>query len=141
MYYTNPEGNITFGTKLFTLLTSSVTSHSVLYLQIPASFKLYMHNNVKVLLPTVYTLLSLFTAHGTFIGKMRLEAHKPTQVPLDSILSFGASTRTYILRERPAVILPLISEGIEDEDGEGGTLLGLPELDNDVDVSQLSCQS
>lgn len=66
---------------------------------------------------------------------MRLEAHKPTQVPLDSILSFGASTRTYILRERPTVILPLISEGMEDEDGEGGTLLGLPELDNDVDVS------
>lgn len=66
---------------------------------------------------------------------MRLEPHKPTQVPLDSTLSFGASTRTYILRERPTVILPLIGEGMDSEDGEGGTLLGLPELDNDVDVS------
>ncbi len=69
---------------------------------------------------------------------MRLEGHKPTQVPLDSTLSFGASTRTYTLRERPTVVLPLI--GIEeDEEGmEGGTLLGLPELDNDLDVSVFS---
>lgn len=65
---------------------------------------------------------------------MRLEAHKPTQVPIDSTLSFGASTRTYILRERPTVVLPFITDGPENEDGEGGTLLGLSELDNDVDV-------
>lgn len=66
---------------------------------------------------------------------MRLEAHKPTQVPIDSTLSFGASTRTYILRERPPVVLPLISENEGEEEGnEGGTLLGLPELDNDLDV-------
>lgn len=65
---------------------------------------------------------------------MRLERQKPTQVPLDSTLSFGASTRTYILRERPPVVLPLIGAEEDDEGTEGGTLLGLPELDNDLDV-------
>lgn len=79
---------------------------------------------------------SPFVAHGTFIGKMRLEGHKPTQVPLDSTLSFGASTRTYILRERPPVVLPLIGTEEDEEGTEGGTLLGLPELDNDLDVSR-----
>ncbi len=68
---------------------------------------------------------------------MRLEAHKPTQVPLDSTLSFGASTRTYVLRERPPVVLPLITSEGDEEGVEGGTLLGLPELDNDLDVSEV----
>ncbi|KAF8569264.1 hypothetical protein P879_02407 [Paragonimus westermani] len=46
-------------------------------------------------------LIDLGSAHGTFIGKIRLEAHKPQQVPLDSELHFGASTRVYVIRERP----------------------------------------
>ena len=38
---------------------------------------------------------------GTFIGNIRIEGHKPTQMPKDSKFRFGASTRTYVLRERP----------------------------------------
>ena len=37
-------------------------------------------------------------AHGTFVGTLRLEPFKPTQIPVDTTLSFGASTRTYTLR-------------------------------------------
>ena len=44
----------------------------------------------------------LRTAHGTFIGSLRLESKKPQQVFIESELKFGASTRTYIIRERPA---------------------------------------
>lgn len=40
----------------------------------------------------------LLTAHGTFVGSLRLEALKPTQIPIDTTISFGASTRTYTLR-------------------------------------------
>ncbi|RMZ97639.1 nuclear inhibitor of phosphatase 1 [Brachionus plicatilis] len=46
-------------------------------------------------------LVDLNSTHGTFIGSLRLEANKPQQVFLDSELKFGASTRTYIIRERP----------------------------------------
>lgn len=79
----------------------------------------------------------IHVAHGTFIGSTRLEPHKPTQLPLDTTISFGASTRSYTLRERPQAIVSLMSEGDGDggEVGEGGALLGLPDLDNEVDVS------
>jgi len=79
-------------------------------------------------------------AHGTFVGTMRLEARKPTQLPLDTTISFGASTRSYTLRERPQVSLNMAidNEGSMLEEGEGGTLLGLQDLDNEIDVS--SCR-
>lgn len=38
---------------------------------------------------TVFVLL----AHGTFIGTLRLEPHKPTQLQINSMFHFGASTR------------------------------------------------
>ena len=40
-------------------------------------------------------------AHGTFIGSTRLEGNKPQQVFADNEIKFGASTRTYVIRERP----------------------------------------
>ncbi|KAF6024164.1 PPP1R8 [Bugula neritina] len=46
-------------------------------------------------------LIDLGSTHGTWIGRMRLESKKPTQVPSDSEFHFGASTRRYIIRERP----------------------------------------
>lgn len=49
----------------------------------------------------VLQILIFFTKIGTFIGNIRLEGHKPMQMPVDSKFRFGASTRTYILRERP----------------------------------------
>jgi len=44
---------------------------------------------------------SIFKAHGTFIGSIKLDGNKPQQVFIDSELKFGASTRTYVIRERP----------------------------------------
>lgn len=67
-----------------------------------------------------------------------MEPYKPTQLPIDSGFHFGASTRNYIIRERPqAGIRPIIDE-IEKagEETEGG-LLGLPESETELDVSSL----
>lgn len=78
----------------------------------------------------------IFLAHGTFIGHIRLETRKPQQVPLDSEIHFGASTRVYIIRERPQ---PLGPGGLEDDGGKQmekeGNLLGLPESETELDVS------
>lgn len=46
-------------------------------------------------------IIDLGSAHGTFIGSIKLDPNKPQQVFIDSELKFGASTRTYIIRERP----------------------------------------
>lgn len=46
-------------------------------------------------------LIDLASVHGTFIGSLRLDAQKPTPLPVDSSFSFGASTRRYVIRERP----------------------------------------
>jgi len=79
-------------------------------------------------------LVDLGSTHGTFIGSLRLEGYKPTQLPIDSGFHFGASTRNYIIRERPQTgIRPIIDE-IEKagEEAEGG-LLGLPETETELD--------
>uniref|UniRef100_A0A183J193 FHA domain-containing protein n=1 Tax=Soboliphyme baturini TaxID=241478 RepID=A0A183J193_9BILA len=47
-------------------------------------------------------LVDLGSTHGTFIGTVRLEAYKPEQLLLDQVFHFGASSRRYILRERPS---------------------------------------
>lgn len=67
---------------------------------------------------------------------MRVEADKPTQLPIDSVFHFGASTRNYIIRERPQTGSRPIIEELEksSEDAEGG-LLGLPETETELDVS------
>ncbi|OQR79170.1 nuclear inhibitor of protein phosphatase 1-like [Tropilaelaps mercedesae] len=46
-------------------------------------------------------LVDLGSTHGTYIGSIRLESQRPTQLPVDAKFHFGASTRIYILRERP----------------------------------------
>ncbi|KAJ8386288.1 hypothetical protein AAFF_G00174840 [Aldrovandia affinis] len=43
-------------------------------------------------------LIDLNSTHGTFLGRIRLEPHKPQQVPIDSTMSFGASTRAHSTR-------------------------------------------
>ncbi|CAN8018491.1 unnamed protein product [Ixodes persulcatus] len=79
-------------------------------------------------------LVDIGSTHGTFIGTIRLEQHKPTQLPVDSRFHFGASTRTYILRERPQKISA--GQG-DDPDKTGdeveGGLLGLPETETELD--------
>uniref|UniRef100_A0A1B6DQE1 Nuclear inhibitor of protein phosphatase 1 n=1 Tax=Clastoptera arizonana TaxID=38151 RepID=A0A1B6DQE1_9HEMI len=73
-------------------------------------------------------------AHGTYIGSLRIESNKPTQLPIDSNFHFGASTRNYIIRERPQTGARPIIEELEkqSEEAEGG-LLGLPETETELD--------
>ncbi|XP_064163912.1 protein phosphatase 1, regulatory subunit 8b [Anguilla rostrata] len=73
-------------------------------------------------------------AHGTFLGHIRLEAHKPQQVPIDSTVSFGASTRAYTIREKPQSqpsSAPGDSKPGDDEELKG--LLGLPEEETELE--------
>ena len=83
------------------------------------------------------------STHGTYIGRIRLESRKPTQVHIDSTLSFGASTRTYIIRERPqgaggasgtgpGNAVAIDAAEINESELEGG-LLGLPETETELD--------
>lgn len=75
------------------------------------------------------------SAHGTYIGNIRLEGNKPTQLPVNSTFHFGASTRMYTLRERPQTAPKPVMEELErmTEDSDGG-LLGLPETETELDV-------
>lgn len=67
---------------------------------------------------------------------MRLEANKPTQLPIDSTFHFGASTRNYVIRERPqAGSRPIIDELEKTGEEMEGGLLGLPETEIELDVS------
>ncbi len=54
-------------------------------------------------------IYSFSSAHGTFIGRIRLEANTPTPLAIDTTFSFGASTRSYIIRERPQAGVPINS--------------------------------
>lgn len=86
-------------------------------------------------------------AHGTFIGNIRLESDKPTQLPVESVIHFGASTRTYTLREKPTLPSAMQvtlqgnneqsadKEENEENEGSAGGFLGLPESDTDLKVS------
>uniref|UniRef100_A0A8C3RZ86 Nuclear inhibitor of protein phosphatase 1 n=2 Tax=Chelydra serpentina TaxID=8475 RepID=A0A8C3RZ86_CHESE len=80
-------------------------------------------------------LIDLNSTHGTFLGHIRLEPHKPQQIPIDSTVSFGASTRAYTLREKPQT-LPSAVKGDEKmggDDEELKGLLGLPEEETELD--------
>lgn len=86
-------------------------------------------------------LFSYSSAHGTFIGTIRLEPQKPTQVQVDSVIRFGASSRSYVLREKPAIPNAGLKQAddsgkMEDDNEESskGGLLGLPESDTELDV-------
>ncbi|KAG5271438.1 hypothetical protein AALO_G00179750 [Alosa alosa] len=79
-------------------------------------------------------LIDLNSTHGTFLGHIRLEPHKPQQVPIDSTMSFGASTRFYTIREKPQSqpgAAPGDSKAGEDEELKG--LLGLPEEETELE--------
>lgn len=68
---------------------------------------------------------------------MRIESEKPTQLPVDSTFHFGASTRYYILRERPQTAPRSILEELEEEaksEHQDGGMLGLPESEMELDV-------
>lgn len=64
-----------------------------------------------------------------------MEAHKPQQIPIDSTISFGASTRTYTIREKPQTQGTAGSGDSkigDDEELKG--LLGLPEEETELEV-------
>ena len=115
-------------------------------------------------------LVDLGSTHGTYIGSVRLEGHKPTPLPMDryaytlqtptyshnhllmlftatsstitllklyirkrfhdfSVFHFGASTRNYVIRERPQTGARPVMEEIEKtsmtaEGDKGAALLG-----------------
>lgn len=80
-------------------------------------------------------MINFVTAHGTFIGTLRLEPHKPTQLQINSTFHFGASTRRYILRERPSAgQRNSIMEDLPMNETSDGALLGLPESQTELDV-------
>lgn len=96
-----------------------------------------MYNFVKHLLFIDLNVVFKSPAHGTYIGTMRIESEKPTQLPVDSTFHFGASTRYYILRERPQNAPRPILEELEEEAKSGhqdGGKLGLPESEMELDV-------
>ncbi|XP_013101895.1 nuclear inhibitor of protein phosphatase 1 [Stomoxys calcitrans] len=95
--------------------------------RVHAAFVYHKHLNIAY-------LVDLGSTHGTFIGKMRLEPHKPTQLHVNSIFHFGASTRNYILRERPSAgQRNNIMEDIPMSESSDGALLGLPESQTELD--------
>ncbi|KAF6197636.1 hypothetical protein GE061_008602 [Apolygus lucorum] len=81
-------------------------------------------------------LVDLGSTHGTFIGSLRLEANKPTQLPPNSSFHFGASTRHYIMRERPQGNTRNVIEQLERGENlsnTGAAMLGLTEATADLD--------
>lgn len=79
-------------------------------------------------------IIDLGSTHGTYIGHIRLDKKKPQAVPIDSELSFGASTRRYVIRERPQPKAPTTSNPNEEKgDDLEGSLLGLPETEGELD--------
>ncbi|KAK3612703.1 hypothetical protein CHS0354_042230 [Potamilus streckersoni] len=77
-------------------------------------------------------LIDLGSTHGTYIGHIRLESKKPQHVPIDSEIHFGASSRIYVIRERPQPLGPGADEKEKRED-QDGSLLGLPETETELD--------
>lgn len=90
-------------------------------------------------------------AHGTFIGRILLEGHKPQPVHIDSEIHFGESSRLYIIRERPqahgnklhhmfgsnANILHSNSDAggdHNDENKDGNSSFSIPESEIELDV-------
>ncbi|XP_077991338.1 nuclear inhibitor of protein phosphatase 1-like [Glandiceps talaboti] len=83
-------------------------------------------------------LMDLGSTHGTYLGSIRLESNKPQQVPVDSTLRFGASTRSYVVREKPQTVSSSMKADKEEkenkeEDELHGGLLGLPEEETELD--------
>ncbi|KAF7708699.1 protein phosphatase 1, regulatory subunit 8b [Silurus meridionalis] len=78
-------------------------------------------------------LIDLNSTHGTFLGHIRLEPHKPQQVPIDSTMSFGASTRVYTIREKPQSQANVSAGDKTGDDEELKGLLGLPEEETELE--------
>jgi len=87
-------------------------------------------------------LIDLGSTHGTFLGKVQLDPHRPMQLAIDDIFCFGASTRSWVLRQKPNVPsnmadtslnISISSETSTENDTSSLSLLGLPEAENELD--------
>lgn len=80
-------------------------------------------------------LVDLGSTHGTFIGSLRLEANKPTQLPPNASFHFGASTRDYVMRERPQGNTRNVIDQLErgEATSQGAAMLGLTETTAELD--------
>jgi nuclear inhibitor of protein phosphatase 1 len=87
-------------------------------------------------------LLDLGSTHGTFLGNVQLECERPMQLAIDDTFSFGASTRSWVLRQKPNVQTNLgdtslnsstVSDAGGVENDSNLSLLGLPEAENELD--------
>eukprot|EP00111_Clytia_hemisphaerica_P011018 TCONS_00032297-protein len=85
-------------------------------------------------------LVDLGSTHGTFMGSIKVEANKPMQLPLDESFHFGASTRTWSLREKPNIPNSALDMSLNtstntennENDVSSVSLLGLPEAENEL---------
>ncbi|TRY93674.1 hypothetical protein DNTS_001123 [Danionella cerebrum] len=85
-------------------------------------------------------LIDLNSTHGTFLGHIRLEPNKPQQVPIDSTVSFGASTRVYTIREKPQTQTGGgVTDGKIGDEEELKGLLGLPQEETELEVNDDYC--
>ena len=139
MYYNTKAINIRNNNIFYDKSQDTIYSLKANVHQVYSSLKNYTGIHVyffrvKYIVMYIFFLL----AHGTHIGHIRLESRKPQQVPIDSEIHFGASTRLYIIRERPQAITGQISDDNDNrrEDLEGG-LLGLPETETELDVNSI----
>ncbi len=81
-----------------------------------------------------------YLAHGTFIGSLRLDPNKPQQVFVDSELKFGASTRTYIIRERPQLNkhFPSMLQSNLSNSNLNSSLNDSKDLDDSINMSNIA---
>ena len=84
---------------------------------------------------SIFNIFLYCSAHGTFIGTIRLERKNPQQVPIDSELHFGASSRRYVIREKPHT--SVTSMMLDEKEEMEGALLGLPETETELNVSDI----
>lgn len=78
-------------------------------------------------------IIDLKSTHGSFIGSIRLDPNTPHQLQLDQTIHFGASSRTYTLRERPQGTQALYT--IEGEKKQLQELLG---IENERELDDLT---
>lgn len=74
------------------------------------------------------------------MGSIRVESNKPMQLPIDETFHFGASTRSWTLREKPTntsvmdMSLNTSTSETNENETSSASLLGLPEAENELHV-------
>ncbi|PIK34769.1 putative nuclear inhibitor of protein phosphatase 1 [Apostichopus japonicus] len=92
---------------------------------------------IEIFFNNIFKIAAVKHCSWDILGSIRLEKQKPQQVQLNNTLHFGASTRSYILREKPQSLsqsgedaAQKAAEGSDEEMTAG--LLGLPEEETEL---------